>query len=103
MDQGTLSKRAITPLSALTRGPVLPIHPALSALLPEHGVRRGSVIAVRGSGGASSLLLALLAPPLAEGSWAAVVGLPELGFEAAAGIGMHLERVVIIPRPGPAW
>lgn len=103
MNPTEVNDRGITPLSALVREPVLPTHPAIIDLLPERGLRRGSVIAVGGAGGASSLLFALLARPLAEGSWAAVVGLPELGFEAAAGIGAHLERLALIPRPGKAW
>ena len=58
----------------LTRrvAPALPIHPALSPLLPD-GIRRGSTVSVSGS---VSLLLALISAASAEGAWCALVGLP---------------------------
>lgn len=82
---------------------LLPAHPGLAALLPEHGLRRGSVIEVVGASGMSSLVLTLLAPPLAQGSWAAVVGLAEFGAEAAVYAGVSLERLALVPRPGRSW
>jgi hypothetical protein len=66
-------------------------------LLPEAGLRRGATIAVAGS---VTLALALLAGPSAAGSWTAVVGLPALGAEAAAGMGVALERLALVPEPG---
>ncbi|NBH10575.1 hypothetical protein GTY80_45970, partial [Amycolatopsis sp. SID8362] len=50
--------------------------------------------------GSTSLLLALLAPATAAGSWAAVVGLPSLGLAAAAEHGADLSRLALVPRPG---
>ncbi|MHB8504704.1 MAG: hypothetical protein ACYDEN_03120 [Acidimicrobiales bacterium] len=44
-----------------------------------------------------------MAPVVAEGSWLGVVGLPALGVEAAAGFGLHLDRVALVPRPGTRW
>ncbi|WP_157440289.1 hypothetical protein [Actinokineospora inagensis] len=76
---------------------VLPVHPDLAALFPWGGLRRGGTVAVRGSSG---LLLALLARASAEGSWVAVVGLPDLGLPAAAEAGVALERTAVVPRPG---
>lgn len=87
----------------LARERLLPVDPVLVGLLPERGLRRGSVIGISGSGGASSLLLAMVARPLAEGSWAAVIGIPELGLEAAAGIGVRLDRLALVPRPPRTW
>ena len=75
----------------------LPVLPALAPLLPEAGLRRGSTIAVAGS---VTLALALLAGPSAAGSWSAVVGLPSLGAEAAAELGVALERLALVPEPG---
>lgn len=75
----------------------------LAVLLPEQGLRRGGVLSISGSTGGTSLLLALLARALSEGSWAAVVGLPSLGAEAAAGLGVPLERLALVPFPGPDW
>ncbi|WP_051264978.1 hypothetical protein [Nakamurella lactea] len=52
-----------------------------------------------GPGGASSLLLSLLASPTPR--WTAVVGMPDIGLVAAAELGADLERLVVIPDPGP--
>ncbi len=78
----------------------LPVLTALEPLLPPGGLRRGSAVAVRGS---ASLLLALLAGPSREGAWCAVVGLPGLGLVAAAETGVALERLALVPDPGPDW
>ncbi len=50
-----------------------------------------------------SLVLALLAGPSRAGEWTAVVGADELGLEAAAGFGVDLSRMVMVPRPGEHW
>nr|WP_306463143.1 hypothetical protein [Solihabitans fulvus] len=85
-----------TPADVVT-GRVLPVHAELAGLLPWGGLRRGSTVSVRGS---TSLLLALLAVATAEGSWAAVVGLPSLGVLAAAELGVAVHRLALVPRPG---
>lgn len=79
-------------------GRVLPVLPALSGLFPGGGLRRGSTVAIHGS---TSLLLALLAEATAGGSWAAVVGLPDLGVVAADELGVAVHRLALVPRPGP--
>jgi hypothetical protein len=79
---------------------VLPVHPALSALLPGGGLRAGSAYSLPRS---TSLLLALLAQPTQAGSWCGVVGMPRLGAEAAEGLGVDLSRLVLIPDPGARW
>jgi hypothetical protein len=76
---------------------VLPVVPELGALLPDGGLRAGSTINV---GGSRSLLLALLAATTQRQGWAAVVGIPDLGALAAAELGVHLDRLALIPRPG---
>jgi len=81
---------------------VLPVPEPLAPLLVGAGLRRGSLVGVSGPGG-TSLLLSLLAEPLAQGSWAGVVGLGDLGLEAAAGFGVELARVALIPDPGAHW
>ena len=81
----------------LARDRCLPVLPALAPLLPEAGLRRGSTVAVTGS---VTLAMALLAGPSAAGSWGAVVGLPSLGAEAAAELGVALERLALVPEPG---
>jgi hypothetical protein len=76
---------------------LLTVLPPLAELLPDGGLRRGSTIAV---GGATSLVLALLAAATRDGSWAAVTALPELGLAAAAELGVDLERLALVPHPG---
>lgn len=80
--------------------PVLPVPPTLEPLLPDGGLRPGAVYEI---GGSASLLLALLAGPTRDGSWCAVVGMPELGAEAAEQWGVDLARLVMIPDPGGRW
>ena len=94
---------------------ILPVLPALAGLLPDGGLRRGSTVAVSGDAprasrseaearpGASSLALALLAGPSAAGSWCAAVGLPSLGLVAAAELGVALDRLPLVARPGADW
>ncbi len=81
----------------LAVGRVLPVHAELADLLPLGGLRRGSTISVRGS---NSLLLALLATATSNGSWAAVVGVPELGLAAAEEFGVVPQRLAVVPAPG---
>jgi len=90
------------PLSA-TRDQVLPVPAALDALLPG-GLRRGGVVLVEGgAGGCTTLALALLAGASSSGSWTAAVGLADPGVLACAELGIDLERLVIVPRPGAMW
>lgn len=79
------------------RARVLPVHDELAGLFPWGGLRRGSTVAVCGS---VSLLLAVLAEATAAGSWAAVVGIPCLGVQAAAEYGVAVDRLALVPRPG---
>ena len=78
----------------------LPTHPALAELLPGGALAAGGVYAVDNS---TTLALGLLQGPSAAGSWCAVVGVPDLGLEAAAGLGLDLERLVLVPHPGEQW
>ena len=48
----------------------------------------------------TSLLFALLAKPMAQGAWAAIVGMPDLGAAAAVEYGIDLGRLALVPRPG---
>jgi hypothetical protein len=78
----------------------LPTHPALGELLPGGALVAGGVYSVDNS---TTLALGLLQGPSAAGSWCAVVGVPDLGIEAAAGLGIDLERLVLVPHPGEQW
>lgn len=81
---------------------LLPVHDVLAPLLPDGGLRRGSAVTLAGDG-ASALSLALVAGPTRAGCWCAAVGWPDLGVEAAHGLGVDLSRLVLVPQPGPQW
>lgn len=79
---------------------VLPVLPVLRGLLPHGALQRGSVVT---TGAWGLLALALAAGPAAGGAWCAAVGLPELGVAAAAGAGIDLDRLLLVPDPGEIW
>ncbi|MGH9090285.1 MAG: hypothetical protein ACRDZR_02720 [Acidimicrobiales bacterium] len=81
----------------------VPVDPLLASLVPDGGLRRGSVVGIGAAPGWCSLLLALLAGAMTEGAWAALVGLPDLGVEGAAGLGVPLDRLALVPDPGSRW
>jgi hypothetical protein len=100
-----LQRAQVTPASTLSERldapagrPPFAVAEPLAPLLPGGGLRRGSVVAVRGS---LSLLLALLATATVQGAWAAVVGVGDLGVLAAAEAGVVVRRLALVPRPGP--
>jgi len=78
----------------------LPTDPAFADLLPGGALAAGGCYVVTGS---TTLALGLLQAPSAAGAWCAVVGMPDLGVEAAAGLGVDLERLVLVPHPGDQW
>ncbi|MBO1901164.1 hypothetical protein J4H92_04275 [Leucobacter weissii] len=75
----------------------LPTERGLAPLLPGGALRRGASYSVRGS---HTLALALLAEASASGLWCALIGYPDFGAEAAAGLGLALDRCVLVPQPG---
>lgn len=80
----------------LHRGrPAVPVVDELRRFLPGGGLRRGSTVGVQGT----ALLLRLLAAATAAGSWAALIGLPDLGYVAATELGVDLDRVAVIDHP----
>lgn len=84
---------------------VLAIPGEFGALLPEGGVRRGSVIVLDGMRGAgvTALGLELVAAATAAGDWAAMVdGECTLGGWAAVELGVVLERFAVVQRVPPA-
>lgn len=78
--------------------PRLPLetHPALAGLVQ---LRAGGSYSVD----SASLALALLAGPSGAGSWCGVVGVDDFGAEAAASLGVDLDRTVLVPDPGDQW
>ncbi len=55
-----------------------------------------------GGGGDTLLAFALLAAASA-GSWCAAVGTADPGVVALAELGVDLDHLVLVPRPGPLW
>ena len=101
----TLSARA-RPTSD-RRQQLLPLLPALAALVPGGGLPRGAVLTVDGTGpgagGATTLSFSLLAAATAAGSWCAAVGVGDAGVLALAELGLDLDRLVLVPRPAGRW
>ncbi|MBC7290019.1 MAG: hypothetical protein H5T83_01615 [Actinotalea sp.] len=77
---------------------LLPVPAGLGALLPDGALRRGSTVVVAGS---TSLALGLLGEVSRSGGWVALVGLPDAGVLAAHQLGLDLDRVALVPAPGP--
>jgi hypothetical protein len=87
---------------------LLPVIPPLQGLFPGGGLRRGTSIVVAGDrvDGTTSgltLCLSLLGAASSAGSWCAAVGLTGLGAVAADDLGIDLDRLVLLPSPGPKW
>ncbi len=75
----------------------LPTTPGLRPLLPGGALSKGASYAVHGS---MQLALSLLAEASSAGSWCGVIGCPGFGAEAAASLGVALDRCVLVPDPG---
>jgi hypothetical protein len=102
-DQGEVVRELQARIRSMQRNRIdtraLPTHPALAELLPGGALSAGSSYAV----GSTTLAVALLQGASAAGAWCAVVGVPDLGVEAAAGLGVDLDRLVLVPHPGEQW
>ncbi|MEJ3749811.1 hypothetical protein WEI85_41955 [Actinomycetes bacterium KLBMP 9797] len=73
--------------------------PAVSAVSAGGGTETGDGVA----SGSASLVLALIAAASRAGSWCAFVGVPTFGALAAADMGIALDRLALVPNPGPDW
>jgi hypothetical protein len=89
----------------LARDRLLDVPEVLAPLFPDGGLRRGSTVAIQTgpASGATTLALAVAVTASQTGSWCAVVGLPALGLVMAAGLGICLERLALVPDPGSRW
>ncbi len=104
----------------------LPVAPALGPLVPGGRLRRGTTVAVTaapavgggpgrgraaagggagatGARGVTTLALALAGDAATAGSWVGVLGLPDLGVEAALAAGLAPDRLVVVDAPPAAW
>lgn len=99
--QGVALRQWTAPPQGVGAPAAIALPPALSplsALLPHGGLRAGGTTVVSGS---TSVMLQVAAGAMGASSWCAVVGYPHLGFAAAAEAGMALERLIVVPCPGP--
>ncbi|OMH33228.1 hypothetical protein BGP79_06850 [Tersicoccus sp. Bi-70] len=76
-----------------------PVSEALTSLLPQ-GLLAGSSYAVIGS---TTLALSMIARASGDGAWCGVLGMPDLGTESAAGLGIDLQRLILVPSAGQQW
>ncbi|MDN3351201.1 hypothetical protein [Actinomadura sp. DC4] len=95
---GELSAQVTHGLAPLPPPVLIPVPPVLHDVVPEGGLRPGTITAVEGS---AALALALTAG-LGE-RWCAVVGLPEAHLAAAMSMGGDPTRVLLVDEPGPRW
>jgi len=88
--------------TAASRTRLLPVPEPMVGLLPDGGLRRGSVVSCGGAG-AVSLALALVGAASAAGSWCAVVGVDDVGVLAASGYGLDLRRLAVVRTSPAQW
>lgn len=78
----------------------LPTVPVLARILPGGGLQAGAAYTVSNS---TTLAMAMLAGPSGAGAWCSVIGIPTFSVEAAAGFGIALDKLVLVPHPGDQW
>lgn len=62
-------------------------------------LRSGAVHSIESRG----LALTCLGATMPPGAWGAIVGMPDLGIEAARDLGVPIDRVALVPHPGRSW
>jgi hypothetical protein len=95
---GELTSRIATDPTRI-RERSLPVDEAYATMLPDAGLVRGRMVGCAGPA-AFSLAFSLVAAAARAGSWVAVVGMPTAGLDAAAEVGVPLERVVLVDVDG---
>lgn len=63
------------------------------------GLRPGAAHSIE----SRSLALACLGAAMPAGAWGAIVGMPDLGVEAARDLGVPIDRIALVPHPGRSW
>lgn len=81
----------------LTTPAALPVAAPFDVLLPD-GLVRGRVLSCDGDA-ALTIALGVLGAATHDGSWLAVVGVPDLGIAAARDAGVALNRLVFVSTP----
>lgn len=86
------------PLADADEREVLAVPTGVARLLPRGGLARGTVASYSGP---NSLLAGLLAAATRAGAHAVLIGLPRFGLLAAVEMGARLDRIAMVPDPGP--
>ena len=81
---------------------LLEVPGALTPLFPEGGIRRGSTVAIAPISGGASVAL-LMAGMVSRTGGSRGGGYSLTAPVAAAGLGVRLDRLVLVPFPGPQW
>lgn len=105
-DQSRTHSHAVTPASQLLESKQLSgleLPHQLAPLMDAGVIAAGSVFSLRATPGRTSLLLQLLMGATQRGHWCAVVGIPQLGFQAANECGVDLTRLAVLPRVDSGW
>ncbi|HLX89710.1 MAG TPA: hypothetical protein VKR22_14790, partial [Acidimicrobiales bacterium] len=92
------------------RDQVVPVVPALGAVVPGGGMTRGGVVVVEpgpagaeAAGGATTLAFSLLAAATTGGAWCGAVGVNDVGILAVAELGVDLDRLLLVRGAGQHW
>ncbi|WP_068275077.1 hypothetical protein [Aldersonia kunmingensis] len=86
------------PLADADEREVLAVPAGVARLLPRGGLARGTVSSYSGP---NSLLAGLLAAATRAGAHAVLIGMPRFGLLAAVEMGARLDRIAVVPDPGP--
>ncbi len=90
----------------LAHSRLLEVPPVLSGLLPDSGIRPGSVVGVSASpaaSGATSLVLSIAAQIAKGGSWVAMVNIGDISVDSLGDHGIPLERLALVDVPESLW
>lgn len=97
---------SVTTLSSVVpaRDRTIPVDEPLGSMLPDGGLQRGRVVGCEGPA-AVTLACGLVAGAVRSGSWLLLLGVPMVGLEALAELGVPLQRVVAVDADGSpaAW
>ncbi|MGM1028662.1 MAG: hypothetical protein ACQEWM_02180 [Actinomycetota bacterium] len=77
--------------------PVEPVSAGLDEVVRL--LRSGAAHSIESRG----VALACLGAAMPRGAWGAIVGMPDLGIEAARDLGVPMDRVALVPHPGRSW
>jgi hypothetical protein len=81
---------------------LIEVPPSLAPLLPEGGLRRGTVVEIAAAPGATTLAVALTAQASQAGGWVVFIG-GQVGLPAAVELGVRVERLAVVRAESDQW